>query len=166
MPPSRRAAGDYDCAPEPGAAALRGRARGGGMDEELFEAARAARLHAHAPYSEFRVGVALRTAAGTVHVGCNVENASFPEGWCAETTAIGAMVAGSEPGAGRRIEAVCVVAERNGGRITTPCGGCRQRLAEFGAAETVVHCVDPEGDGAIWRLGDLLPASFELKGQP
>jgi cytidine deaminase len=136
------------------------------MDRELFEAARAVRLRAHAPYSGFPVGAAFRTADGTVHAGCNVENAAFPEGWCAETTAIGRMVSSTEPGEARRIEMVCVVANRIDGRFTTPCGGCRQRLAEFGTPETVIHCFDPEGRGATWRLGELLPASFELKEQP
>lgn len=136
------------------------------MDQELFEAAKAVRLRAHAPYSRFQVGVALRTDDGALHVGCNVENAAFPEGWCAETTAIGRMVAMADPGPGRGIAMVCVVADKIDGRFTTPCGGCRQRLAEFGTPETVVHCFDPGGRGATWRLGDLLPASFELRSEP
>ena len=136
------------------------------MDRELFDAANGVRLRAHDRYSGFKVGVALRTAAGTVHTGCNVENASFPEGWCAETSAIGHMVASSDPGDGRRIVEVAVVADAIGGRPTTPCGGCRQRLAEFGSADTPVHCYDPEGRGATWSLGELLPQSFELKGRP
>jgi cytidine deaminase len=134
------------------------------MDSELFEAAKAVRLRAHDRYSGFKVGVAIRTAAGGVHTGCNVENASFPEGWCAETSAIGAMVSSSVPGAGRRIVAVAVVAEAIGGRPTTPCGGCRQRLAEFGAPDAPVDCYDPEGRGATFLLADLLPQSFALKG--
>jgi cytidine deaminase len=136
------------------------------MDRALFEAASAVRLRAHDRYSGFQVGVALRTAAGTVHTGCNVENASFPEGWCAETSAIGHMVASSDPGNGRRIVEVAVVANAIGGRPTTPCGGCRQRLAEFGNPDTPVHCYDPEGRGQTWSLGDLLPQSFALKDQP
>ena len=135
------------------------------MDQELFDAAKAVRARAHAPYSRFLVGVALRTADGAVHVGCNVENAAFPEGWCAETTAIGRMIATADPGGGRSIAMVCVVADRIEGRFTTPCGGCRQRLAEFGTPETVVHCFDPAGRGATWRLGELLPASFDLRSE-
>lgn len=131
------------------------------MDEELFEAAKAVRLRAHAPYSRFLVGVALRAADGTVHVGCNVENAAFPEGWCAETTAIGRMVATAEPGPGRSLAMVCVVADKIDGRFTTPCGGCRQRLAEFGDADTPVHICGPEGLRKTFRLGDLLPAAFD-----
>jgi cytidine deaminase len=136
------------------------------MERDLFDAARAVRLRAHAPYSGFPVGVALRAADGTVHTGCNVETAAFPEGWCAETSAIGRMVSASEPGAARRIDMVCVVADRIDGRFTTPCGGCRQRLAEFGTPETVIHCFDPTGEGATWRLGELLPASFALDVRP
>jgi cytidine deaminase len=136
------------------------------MDRELFEAAKAVRLRAHDRYSSFKVGVAFRTAAGTVYTGCNVENASFPEGSCAETGAIGHMVASSDSGDGRRIVEVAVVANAIGGRPTTPCGGCRQRLAEFGNPDTPIHCYDPEGHGATWSLGELLPQSFELKGPP
>ncbi len=157
---SRGAAADYDRRQRtmrPGVA---------GMDQELFEAASAVRMRAHAPYSRFLVGVALRTADGALHTGCNVENAAFPEGWCAETTAIGRMVASAGPGPGRSIAMVCVVADRIDGRFTTPCGGCRQRLAEFGTPETVIHCFDPGGRGATWRLGELLPAGFDLRGEP
>ena len=133
------------------------------MDDELFRAAKAVRDRAHAPYSGFPVGVAFRTSDGTVHTGCNVENAAFPEGWCAETSAIGRMVSSTEPGTERRIAVLCVVASRIEGRFTTPCGGCRQRIAEFGTPDTVIHCHDPDGSGATWRLGDLLPASFDLR---
>lgn len=136
------------------------------MDRELFVAAKAVRVRAYDRYSGFKVGVALRTAAGTVHTGCNVENASFPEGWCAETGAIGHMVAASDSGDGRRIVEVCVVANSIGGRPTTPCGGCRQRLAEFAGPDTPIHCYDPDGRGKTWSLGQLLPESFELKGGP
>jgi cytidine deaminase len=135
------------------------------MDDELFEAARAARERAHAPYSEYPVGAAIRTESGAVHAGCNVENASFPEGWCAETSAIAAMIGASSTGSGRRIAAVCVVAEPIEGRLTTPCGGCRQRLAEFGGADTAVHVADPDGNSRTFRLGDLLPAAFALEAK-
>jgi len=136
------------------------------MDRALFEAAKAVRLRAHDRYSGFKVGVAIRTAAGSVHTGCNVENASLPEGWCAETSAIGAMVSSSGPGDARRIVAVAVVADAIGGRPTTPCGGCRQRLAEFGSPDAPVDCYDPEGRGATFSLADLLPQSFALKDSP
>ena len=132
-------------------------------DRVLFEAACTARLRAHAPYSRFSVGAAIRTESGAVHSGCNVENASFPEGWCAETSAIAAMVGSAEIEADKRIEAVWVVAETLEGRLVTPCGGCRQRLAEFGRSDTVVHVSDPGGaEFQSYRLSDLLPAGFIL----
>src|SRR4029077_8090735 len=98
------------------------------MDAELMQAARAVRDRAHAPYSDFAVGAAVRNAAGATFAGVNVENASFPEGCCAETAAIAAMVAGPPAGPARQIAAIAVVADRIGGRLTTPCGGCRQRI--------------------------------------
>jgi cytidine deaminase len=122
----------------------------------LFEAARAAMTSAHAPYSRFPVGAAILTDAGAIFSGCNIENASYPEGWCAETTAIAAMVMGG----GRRIAEVAVVAERM--PKITPCGGCRQRLKEFGTPETLVHLCDATGVVETVTLGDLLPKAFGL----
>jgi cytidine deaminase len=136
--------------------------RSGGMDRELFERAKSVRERAHAPYSKFQVGAAIRTAAGTVHAGANVENASYPEGWCGETSAIAAMVAAAPPGPGRRIAAMSVVADRIEGRLTTPCGGCRQRIAEFAGPETPVDVIDPSGEGRTFLMKDLLPAVFEM----
>ena len=133
------------------------------MDRELFDLAKAVRERAHAPYSRFRVGAAIRTEAGTVHAGANVENASYPEGWCAETSAIAAMIAAAAPGPGQRIAAVCVVADRVAGRLTTPCGGCRQRLAEFSRPDTPVHVADPAGDGKTFLMRELLPAAFAME---
>jgi cytidine deaminase len=134
------------------------------VDDELVMQAKAARENAHAPYSGFPVGAAVRNAAGEAFTGTNVENASFPEGWCAETSAIAAMIAATPPGPLRRIEAVAVVADRVGGRLTTPCGGCRQRIAEFGGPDTLVHVSDPSGEGQTFRLRELLPAAFALDG--
>jgi cytidine deaminase len=128
--------------------------------DDLFHAARDIRARAYAPYSRFPVGVALRTADGAVHTGCNVENASYPEGACAETGAISAMVAA---GGGQIVE-LCIVAE--GEQLISPCGGCRQRIAEFGGPETIVHCADPDGIRGTYRLGDLLPSAFALGGKP
>lgn len=125
--------------------------------DELMDAARAARANAHAPYSGFAVGAAVRTASGAVYAGANVENASYPEGWCAETSALAAMVAAGE----REVVEVLVMAESDA--PVTPCGGCRQRLAEFGAADTPVHSADPANLRMSWMLGDLLPAAFGLK---
>jgi cytidine deaminase len=132
------------------------------MDAELMQAARAVRERAHAPYSEFAVGAAVRNAAGATFAGANVENASFPEGCCAETSALAAMVAGTPAGADRRIVAVAVVAERVAGRLTTPCGGCRQRIAEFARPDTPVHVADPSGEGRTYLMKELLPAAFAL----
>ncbi len=125
------------------------------MSQELFEAARAAMGKAHAPYSHFPVGAAIRADDGRVYAGANIEIVSFPEGWCAETTAIGHMVMAG----GRRIEEVAVVAERLA--RCTPCGGCRQRLAEFAAADMKVHLCDASGVVETVKLGDLLPMSFD-----
>jgi cytidine deaminase len=121
---------------------------------ELFAAAKAAQASAYAPYSEFRVGAALRTAEGQIYSGGNVENAAYPEGWCAETSAIAAMVAAG----GRRIAEICVVGD--GAALCTPCGGCRQRIREFADAGTIVHVAGPEGVRATFRLTALLPESF------
>ena len=123
---------------------------------DLFAAARKAMAQAHVPYSRFPVGVAIRTDAGSVFAGANIENASYPEGWCAETSAIAHMVMAGE----RRIAEVAVVAEKMA-RIT-PCGGCRQRLREFGSAATKVHLCDATGIVETVTLGDLLPKAFEL----
>jgi cytidine deaminase len=123
---------------------------------DLFAAARAAMARAHVPYSKFPVGVAIRTEKGTVFTGANIENASYPEGWCAETSAIAGMVMAGE---GRIVE-VAVVAEKMA-RIT-PCGGCRQRLREFGTAATRIHLCDATGIVETVTLGDLLPKAFEL----
>ena len=133
----------------------------------LFEAARDAMAKSHSPYSDFPVGAAILTADGTVYTGANMEVISYPEGWCAETSAIAAMVCGAGTAEGRRIEEVVVVAEPVDGRMVSPCGGCRQRLAEFGMAGTVVHLVDPAGERTeTYRLGELLPAAFAMPDEP
>ena len=124
---------------------------------DLFAAARAAMKKAHAPYSKFPVGAAILTDDGAIFAGCNIENASYPEGWCAETTAIAAMVMGG----GTKIKEVAVVAEKMA--LITPCGGCRQRLKEFGTEKTLVHLCDAKGAVETVTLGDLLPKAFGLK---
>ncbi|HVY19654.1 MAG TPA: cytidine deaminase [Bauldia sp.] len=133
------------------------------MNRALFDKAKAVRDMAHAPYSKFHVGAAILTEAGTTHVGANVENASYPEGWCGETSAIAAMVAANPPGPGRRIAEITVVADRIEGRLTTPCGGCRQRIAEFATVGTPVHVIDPSGEGQTYRIEQLLPSAFEME---
>jgi cytidine deaminase len=125
------------------------------MSHDLFDAAMAAMKKAYAPYSKFPVGAALRTEDGRIFSGCNIEVASYPEGWCAETTALGAYIMG---GGGRIVE-IAVVAERMA-RIT-PCGGCRQRLAEFACAETSLYLCDEVGVVETVRLGDMLPYGFK-----
>ena len=121
---------------------------------ELFAAAKAAQAKAHAPYSKFPVGAALRTPDGAIYAGGNVENASYPEGWCAETSAIAAMAAAG----GRRIAEICVIGD--GEALCTPCGGCRQRIREFADDATIVHVAGPDGVRATFRLAALLPESF------
>lgn len=127
------------------------------MTEELLAAAVAAMRQAHAPYSDFPVGAAIRTSDGKIFSGCNVENASYPEGCCAETTAIGHMVMAG----GKSIAEVAVVAEKM--PAITPCGGCRQRLAEFGTAQTLIHLCDQERIRQTVTLGELLPMAFGLE---
>jgi cytidine deaminase len=123
---------------------------------ELFKAARAAMDNAYAPYSKFPVGAAIRTDSGRIFAGANMENASYPEGWCAEVSAIAHMVMAGE----RSIAEVAVIAEKMP-RIT-PCGGCRQRLREFGTATTLVHLCDERGIVETVTLGELLPKAFAL----
>ena len=121
---------------------------------ELFAAAKSAQATAHAPYSRFKVGAALRTQSGAVYSGCNVENAAYPEGWCAETGAIAAMALAGE----RRIIEILVIGD--GDALCTPCGGCRQRIREFADPSTLIHIAGPECVRAKFTLGELLPESF------
>jgi cytidine deaminase len=120
----------------------------------LLEAARAAQRRAHAPYSRFAVGAAVLDEQGRVHAGCNVENAAYPLGTCAEAGAIAAMILAG----GKRIATLVVVGE--GREPVTPCGGCRQRLREFASPDTPVVVADREGIRGRYTLAELLPASF------
>ncbi len=113
---------------------------------------------AHAPYSEFPVGAAILAANGEIYSGCNVENASYPEGCCAEASAISNMVGAGE----KKIIEIAVIAKKMD--LVTPCGGCRQRIAEFGNADTLVHLCDQNCIIETVRLGELLPKSFDGKG--
>jgi cytidine deaminase len=122
--------------------------------EDLFRAARDAQARAYAPYSHFNVGAALRAASGKIYSGCNVENAAYPQGACAETGAISAMVNSGE----RQIIEILVIGDGEG--LCTPCGGCRQRIREFAAPETRVHVAGPAGVRASFTLAELLPHSF------
>jgi homotetrameric cytidine deaminase len=121
--------------------------------DAIVEAARHAMRAAYAPYSRFAVGAALRDEAGAIHSGANVENSSYPQGQCAETSAIGAMATAG----GRRIAEIAVMADTE---LVTPCGGCRQRLSEFASPETPVHLCGPEGVRRTVTLGELLPLGF------
>lgn len=122
--------------------------------DALIAAARAARAMAHAPYSRFAVGAAVLDEQGRMHAGCNVENAAYPQGWCAEASALSAMVMAG----GKRAlaVAVCAVAPQP----VTPCGGCRQKLREFAADDCPVWVAGLEGHRATYSLGGLLPHSF------
>jgi homotetrameric cytidine deaminase len=121
--------------------------------ERLIDAAEAAMRNAYAPHSEFKVGAALRAPSGAIFAGANVENASYPQGQCAEASAIGALISAGE----REIAAVAVVAERMD--VCPPCGGCRQKLAEFAKPDTPVHL----GRSTTTTMGELLPLAFELR---
>jgi homotetrameric cytidine deaminase len=133
---------------------LRGVGVGADGADELLRAAAAVMANAHVPYSHFPVGAALRTPDGAIHAAANVENAAYPQGQCAEASAIGAMVAAGAT----EIAEVAVTAERLD--ICPPCGGCRQRLAEFGRPETPVHLGRPGGPRRTVTLGELLPLGF------
>lgn len=124
------------------------------MSHDLYLAAKAAMEKAYAPYSKFPVGAAIRTEDGRIHAGANIENASYPEGWCAETTALGHYVMGG----GGRITEIAVVAERM--IKVTPCGGCRQRLAEFAGPSTKLHLCDETGIAETVTMADMLPYGF------
>ena len=123
---------------------------------DLFAAARAARARAYAPYSGFAVGAAVRDEAGRIFAGANVENASYPEGWCAETSALAAFIAAG----GTRVTEVLVMGDA---ALCTPCGGCRQRLSEFASDEVTVHIADSHGIKRAFTMADLLPARFMLR---
>jgi cytidine deaminase len=129
------------------------------MAANLHRLAKLAQSRAHAPYSKYNVGAAILTTDGRTYAGCNVENASFPEGWCAETSAIAHMVMDG----GGRIAELAVICDAVD--AITPCGGCRQRLSEFGAADTKVHLCNQDGVIETVTLGALLPMSFAMEGK-
>jgi cytidine deaminase len=122
--------------------------------DDLLHLAQRMMLRAHAPYSRFHVGAALRAEDGTIHGGCNVENSAYPQGLCAEAGAIAAMVA-----AGQKRILECVVVGP-GPEVIVPCGGCLQKLREFAAQATPIHLCGPDGLHRTVTLGQLLPMSF------
>jgi cytidine deaminase len=122
--------------------------------DALFQAAKFAQAQAYAPYSNFKVGAALRSESGRVFSAANVENAAYPVGTCAEAGAISAMIVAGE----RRITEVLVI---GGGPVPiTPCGACRQRIREFGDDQTLVHSAGAKGISHSFTLSELLPESF------
>ncbi len=139
--------------------------------DALFAAARKVQANAYARYSNYYVGAAILDENGDVHIGCNVENASFPEGNCAEASAIAAMVSA----AARKIVAIAIVGDPDPNKdcaVTdssglvencTPCGGCRQRIGEFADADTEIMLIDKSGEIKIYSIDDLLPESFRVK---
>jgi cytidine deaminase len=124
------------------------------VDQKLFAAAEAVRAKAYAPYSNFHVGAAILADDGNIYSGCNVENAAYPIGNCAEASAIAAMLAGGA----RRIARVYVTGP--GSAPVTPCGGCRQRLREFADLDVTVISHGVDGEPLVSTLGELLPHSF------
>lgn len=123
-------------------------------DQALFDAAERVRAKAHAPYSKFSVGAAILADDGNIYAGCNVENAAYPLGNCAEASAIAAMIAGG----GKRITRIFITGP--GAEPVTPCGGCRQRIREFADLTTPVVCLGVEGTPLSTTLAVLLPHSF------
>lgn len=124
------------------------------LQQRLLAASLAARARSHSPYSGYAVGVAILDEQGRIHVGANIENAAYPQGWCAEATALGAMVM-----AGGR-QPLAVLVSGPGPELLTPCGGCRQKLREFGAPDLLIIAADPGGIRQQWTLEELLPFSF------
>lgn len=125
------------------------------MAHDLFEAARNAMQFAHAPYSKFPVGAAIRADDGKIYTGANIENLSFPQGWCAEPTAIGCMIMGG----GTKIIEMAVIAEKLA--LCPPCGGCRQKISEFASADTKIYLCDEVGVQKTMTMDELLPLSFK-----
>ena len=124
------------------------------MSHDLFEAARAAMAFAHAPYSKFPVGAAIRAEDGKIYAGANIENLSFPQGWCAEPTAISHMIMAGN----KKIVEMAVIAEKL--PLCPPCGGCRQKIAEFATAKTPIYLCDETGVKKTMTMEELLPHSF------
>ena len=124
-------------------------------EDDLIDAARQAAENSYSPYSNFKVGAAIQTTSGAVYVGCNVENVAYPEGTCAEAGAIAAMCAAGE----REIVAVAVIADSP--MPVTPCGGCRQKLAEFAKGDVVVTMATIDGVTEVTSVAKLLPGGFD-----
>ena len=129
------------------------------MDEQdLIDAALTVRRNAYAKYSNYRVGSALLDDRGKLFAGCNVENAAYPEGTCAEANAIAAMIADG----GKSIQTIVIAGGHDDIEDCTPCGGCRQKIAEFATPDTRVVLLQPGGHTRAFPIDDLLPRSFHL----
>nr|WP_258793116.1 cytidine deaminase [Yoonia sediminilitoris] len=126
-----------------------------GNDMTLLDTARTVRENAYAPYSNFKVGAALKAASGKVYAGCNVENVAYPEGTCAEAGAIAAMVAGGDT----EIAELFVIADSP--KPVSPCGGCRQKIAEFAKGDVIVTLATTDGTTLQTTVAALLPGSFD-----
>ncbi|MCB4455397.1 cytidine deaminase [Leisingera sp. McT4-56] len=126
-----------------------------GIAMSLKAAAAAVRENAHAPYSNFKVGAAVRSASGQIYVGCNVENVAYPEGTCAEAGAIASMVAAGE----KNLAEVYVIADCP--TPITPCGGCRQKIKEFASGDVKVIMATTDGEEQETTIGALLPGAFD-----
>jgi cytidine deaminase len=127
--------------------------------EQLIEAAKKARQNAYAPYSNYFVGAAIVDDRGDIHTGCNVENAAYPEGNCAEANVIGAMVAAG----GKKISVIAAVGGRDDLEFCTPCGGCRQSILEFSDENTRIILINEEGEIQKYSIDELLPLAFRLR---
>ncbi|MDJ0710822.1 MAG: cytidine deaminase [Woeseiaceae bacterium] len=127
-------------------------------NDDLINAAKEARRNAYNRYSNFAVGAAIIDDRGHLHVGCNVENAAYPLGSCAEAGAIAAMVLQG----GRKIAKIAVVGGSSEIGPCTPCGGCRQRIHEFANQDTVILAIDDTGEFQEFSIKELLAASFHL----
>lgn len=128
-------------------------------EQMLIEAAKEVRANAHAPYSGYHVGAALIDEVGAIHTGCNVENAAYPEGTCAEANAIGSMVAAGR----KRIVAIAAIGGAKEIEACTPCGGCRQRILEFADDNTQVILIGAGNSIDSYSINELLPAGFRLR---
>ena len=124
------------------------------LQQQLLAKAQQAQIQAHAPYSQFQVGAALIDNTAQTHIGCNVENAAYPLGQCAEATAIGMMVVNG----GRKIREILIASPNDD--FCPPCGGCRQKIAEFADKHTQVHLATKQGKLKTGLFSELLPLAF------
>ena len=122
--------------------------------DKLFDAAKAVREKAHVPYSQFRVGAAFLTEDNSIIVGCNVENAAYPQSQCAEASAIGNLISQGYS----TIKEIVVIG--SGDLLCSPCGGCRQRIRELASLDVLIHMCNTKGHMKTSTLGELLPYSF------